>query len=346
MRASRMGVAWLVMAGALSGAPCENLSKLSLPHTAVTLAQVPAAGEFKDVPPFCRVAATLTPVSDSEIKIEVWLPVAGWNGKLMSVGNGGWNGTIGYGPLGAAVRRGYAAAATDTGHSGGRGSFALGHPEKVADFGYRAVHEMTVAAKAIIRDFYGDGPRYSYWSGCSTGGRQGLSEAQRYPADYDGIIAGAPANYLSRLHVWSIAVAQAVNERPESFIPPSKYAVLHRAALEACDALDGLEDGVIEDPTRCGFDPKVIQCQGEDGPACLTTPQVAAARKIYAAVKNPRTGGKIFPGMEPGSEPGWGPLAGKEAASIATDSFTYLIYQDPKWDWRTMNLDSDVARAD
>jgi feruloyl esterase len=354
-------------AGALIAAPsCDSLSKLALPNTTITSAQVVPAGEFvqpasrgpappagrgpapsfKDLPAFCRVQATLTPSADSDIKIEVWLPVSGWNGKFQAVGNGGWAGIISYGPLGAAVRRGYAAASTDTGHVGGSASFALGHPERLTDFAYRAVHETTVTAKAVIANFYGNNPRYSYWNGCSTGGRQGLKEAQRFPADFDGIIAGAPANYQTHLHVWSVAVAQAVHKEEGSYIPPEKYPAIHKAALEACDALDGLKDGLIQDPTRCHFDAKAIKCAGEDSSACLTAPQVDAARKIYASVKNSSTGAEIFPGMEPGSELGWAGLAGPKAAAVATDTFAYIVYKEPNWDWRTMNPDTDTALAD
>jgi tannase/feruloyl esterase len=356
---------WLLLAaaGALAAAPvggtsCESLSKLAVSNTAITSAQVVPAGEFtapagrgpapsfNDLPAFCRVQATLTPSADSDIKIEVWLPASRWNGKFQAVGNGGWAGIISYGPLGAALRRGYAAASTDTGHVGGSARFALGHPEKLTDFAYRAVHETTVAAKAIIANFYGSGPRYSYWNGCSTGGRQGLKEAQRFPTDFDGIIAGAPANYQMHLHVWSVAVAQAMHKEPGSYIPPEKYPAIHKAALEACDSLDGLKDGLIQDPTRCHFDPKVLECKDADSPACLTAPQVEAARKLYAPVKNSRTGGEIFPGMEPGSELGWAGLAGPNAAAVATDTFTYLVYKDPGWDWHTLNADTDTARAD
>jgi feruloyl esterase len=360
-----MRTLWLLLAAAAAlaaepagGTSCESLSKLAVPNIAITGAQIVAAGEFlapagrgpapsfKDLPAFCRVQATLTPSADSDIKIEVWLPASTWNGKFQAVGNGGWAGIISYGPLGAAVRRGYAAASTDTGHVGGSASFALGHPEKLTDFAYRAVHETTVAAKAIIANFYGNGPRYSYWNGCSTGGRQGLKEAQKFPADFDGIIAGAPANYQMHLHVWSVAVAQAMDKEPGSYIPPEKYPAIHKAAIEACDALDGLKDGLIQDPTRCHFDPKVLECKGADSPACLTAPQVEAARKIYAPVKNTRTAAEIFPGMEPGSELGWAGLAGPKAAAVATDTFTYIVYKDPNWDWHTLNPDTDTALAD
>ena len=179
-----------LMAAATGGSTCDSLSKLSLPNVTITSAQSVAAGAFtppavpgpgrsnaelfKGLPAFCRVMATLMPSSDSDIKIEVWLPASDWNNDLQAVGNGGWNGTMGYQPLAEAVKRGFAAAGTDTGHEGGSASFALGHPEKLTDFAYRAVHEMTVTSKAIIQNFYGTAPRYSYWNGCSTGGRQGL----------------------------------------------------------------------------------------------------------------------------------------------------------------------------
>ena len=176
-----------------SASSCESLSSVVLPNTSITLAQVVPAGtfalpakgraakQFSQLPTFCRVAATLTPSSDSEIKIELWLPVADWNGKFQAVGNGGWAGTISYGWLASALQEGYATASTDTGHADANASFAIGHPEKVIDFAYRAVQEMAVKSKAIIATFYGRAPRFSYFTGCSTGGRQGLMEAQRYP---------------------------------------------------------------------------------------------------------------------------------------------------------------------
>jgi feruloyl esterase len=192
------------------------------------------------------VAATIKPTSDSDIKVEVWLPTSGWNGKFQAVGNGGWAGVISYRELGDALRRGYATASTDTGHVGGRGTFALDHPEKLVDFAWRSEHEMTVKAKAVIQAFYGSKPRLSYWNGCSTGGRQGLKEAQKFPDDYDAVIAGAPANQTA-ISLW---IAAAVLKDPASYIPPSKYPMIHQAALAACDARDGLKDGLIDDPTQ------------------------------------------------------------------------------------------------
>ena len=342
---------------AVAASPCDDVASIALRHAAITLAAPVEAGAFpappgrgpnagavyKTLPAFCRVAATLKPTSDSTIKIEVWMPAGGWNGKLQSVGNGAWAGTISYPAMATALAAGYAAASTDTGHEGNNPNFIPDHPEKVVDFAYRAVHEMTVAAKAIIAAYYNDGPKYSYWNGCSTGGRQAMAEAQRFPADYDGIVAGAPASYVTKLQgsqVWTSAVTHVVTQGVEAgYIPPAKYAAIHRAALDRCDALDGVKDGVIEDPTRCKFDPKVLECKGEDGPSCLTAPQVELARKIYA-------GPRFFPGLEPGSEMGWATLSGPKPMDLAVDVYKYLVFQDPRWNYLTFNPAADVASAE
>jgi feruloyl esterase len=345
------------------GTTCESLASLALPNSTITLAQTVAAGDFmppgrtfsgtpapnvamKDLPAFCRVAATLKPTDDSDIKIEVWLPASGWNGKFEAVGNGGWAGSISYGALAVALHDGYATASTDTGHTGGSGSFALGHPEKVIDFGWRSEHEMTVKAKAVIAAFYGRPARISYWNGCSTGGRQGLKEAQRFPGDYDAIAAGAPANPRTHLAFATLWVAQATLKNPGGYIPPAKYPAIHRAVLEACDAVDGLKDGLIADPTRCHFDPEAIACKGADTSECLTAPQIETVKTILAPSRNPRTGEEIFPGLEPGSELGWAVIAGPQPFPVTTDHFKYVVFQDPNWDWKTLNFDSDVALAD
>jgi feruloyl esterase len=349
---------------ALAGAPpettaCAGLASLALADATVTITQTveagaftpPAggrasAGPFATLPAFCRVAATLKPTSDSDIKIEVWLPAAGWNGKFQAVGNGGWAGTISYPAMATALKRGYATSSTDTGHVGATGSFALGHPEKFIDFAYRSEHEMTVKAKAIIDRYYGRAPQRSYWNGCSTGGRQGLAEAQRYPDDYDGIIAGASANPRTYLNAWQISIAQAMLKDPASFIPPAKYPMIHQAVLAACDALDGVKDGLIADPTRCRFDPKSLECKGDDGPACLTRAQATAASIVMSPAKNPRTGDEVFPGLEPGTELAWaGLVGGPEPVATALDQFKYVVFQDPAWDWRTFDLERDLARA-
>jgi feruloyl esterase len=336
-------------------ASCDSLAALALKETTVTAAQLVPAGQFsapsggrgassfKDLPEFCRVAATIQPTSDSDIKVEVWLPATGWNGKFQAVGNGGWAGVISYSAMADAIRAGYASASTDTGHVGGRGTFALDHPEKLIDFAWRSEHEMTVKAKAIIQEFYGRAPRLSYWNGCSTGGRQGLKEAQKFPDDYDGIIAGAPANRTA-MSLW---IAHAVLKDPASYIAPSKYPIVHRAALAACDNLDGLTDGLIDDPTKCHFDPNVLLCKAGDGPECLTAPQVEAARKIYSPALNPRTGHELFSSLVPGTELGWGVQAqGPEPSANIYDQYRYVVFKDPTWDWKTFNFDSDVVRGD
>jgi len=336
-------------------ATCESLTSLSLPDTTITSAQSVAPGEFKlpgrggaqtaapDLPAFCRVSATLKPTSDSDIKVEVWLPATGWNGKFQAVGNGGWAGVISYRELSEALRAGYATASTDTGHTGGRGEFAFGHPEKLIDFGYRSEHEVTVKGKAIVSAFYGNPPRLSYWNGCSTGGRQGLKEAQRFPNDYDGIIAGAPANRTA-LALW---IAFAMLKDPASYIPKEKYGLVHRAVLDACDAGDGLKDGLLADPTRCHFDPKVLLCKGGDEASCLTAPQVEAARKIYTNATNPRTGAPLFPSLPLGTELGWAVLgAGPDPSAVMLDHYKYVVFRDPNWNWQTFDFDKDIERSE
>jgi len=320
------------------GANCEQLKSLSLPNTTIT--GVRSVAQNLDLPAYCEVDATLRPSSDSDIKIEVWLPLSGWNGKYQAVGNGGWSGSINWGAMEAALRRGYATSSTDTGHQGNSASFALGHPEKLIDYAWRSEHEMTVKAKAIIAAFYGNGAKLSYWNGCSAGGKQAMKEAQRFPDDFDGIVAGSPGlDWVARatLAMW---VAQAVHKDDASYIPPEKYQVIHNAALDACDAADGLKDGVIEDPARCAFDPKTIECKGADEPSCLTAPQVEAARKIYAG-----PGRGIAPGLSPGSEPGWKTFAGPQPFAIGFDYFKYVVFEDPNWNFRTLNFDSDIVRA-
>jgi len=346
-------------------ATCESLASLALPHTTITRAQTVPAGAFaatpagilepgapsfrpyNALPSFCRVTATLAPSTDSDITIEVWMPMAGWNGKLMGLGNGGWAGNISVQALAVGLSRGYAVTTTDTGHTTRDGSFAFGHPEKLIDFGHRAVHEMTVQAKALTRAFYGTASTRSYWDGCSTGGNQGLSEAQRYPEDYDGIIAGAPANYFTHLMAYSMWVADATLRDPASYIPKEKFSVIHEAALKACDAQDGIKDDAIDDPTRCRFDPALLQCPAEDAPNCLTASQVGAAKKIYAGARNPRTGELIYPGLEPGSELGWTGMAGGPGPfSISADYYKYVVFKNPAWDFKTMDFDRDVAAGD
>ena len=341
-------------------ASCESLAALTVPNATITLAATVAPGAFTppvggrgrgptpytDLPAFCRVAATLTPSSDSEIKIEVWMPMADWNRKLDVLGSQGWAGSIGYAGMREALRHGYATTSTDTGHTGGTGAFALEHPERLVDFASRAQHEMTMKAKSIVAAFYGSAAKFSYFDGCSTGGRMALTEAQRFPEDFNGIIAGAPANFSSHQAAQMLAVARAMHDDETGFIPPSKYGLLHEAVLNACDALDGVKDGVLENPTQCHFDPGVLECKGDDAPTCLTAKQVVAARKVYAPLLNPRTKQVIFPGLAPGSELGWGLLAGPQPQSFPNDIYQDVVFRDPHWDYKTLDFDRDITRAE
>ena len=352
-------------------ATCDSLQALSLPNTTITSAQPVAAGafsspdagrqgapptaDFKQLPAFCRVTATLRPSLDSDIKIEVWLPLANWNSKFQGVGNGGLAGFINYTAgrgsiergMAEALLRGYATASTDTGHIGGTAAPFLGHPEKLVDFAYRAVHEMTVTAKAIVRAFYDTAPKLSYWNSCSTGGRQGLMKAQRFPDDYDGIIAGAPAISQTRLVTWSTHVGHAALKEPPSMIPPSKYPMIHRAVMNACDAVDGLTDGLIADPRSCRFDFKTTECNGGDSASCLTAAQVGTAQTLTDPLLHPKTGETIYPGLAWGTELGWAVrIGGPTPQFFGPEYFKYVFYKDPNWDWRTFDLEAAVAISD
>jgi feruloyl esterase len=338
---------------------CATLAARALPNAKITTAQAVAAGAFtppgagpggqgRPVPvAFCRVAVTLTPSSDSDIKSEVWLPRV-WNGKFMMVGNGGWSGSITYNAMVEPLTRGYAVASTDTGHEGQRGTFALGHPEKLIDFAYRAVHETAVKGKALTAAFYGKDPRFSYWNGCSSGGKQGLKEIQMYPGDFDGAIVGAPANNWIRLQTQSLA-ANIVNLPKagggKAVLEPAQFAILNKGALDQCDDLDGLKDRQILDPRVCNFKATSLVCKpGQAAAECLTPAQADAADRIYAPVKNPRTGALIYPGMPPGSEMTWGPVISRP---WDTGADTYrVLFKNPNWDFYTMDLAKDVEAAE
>jgi hypothetical protein len=371
-------VAAPAVAGALpTAAPqsCENLASLKLPNTTITLAQTIEAGAFRPpapaggapppamakafsgLPAFCRVTATLKPSSDSDIKVEVWLPVSGWNGKFQGVGNGGYGGTINLGELADAVSRGYASASTDTGHEDtnvASAGWALHHPEKIVDFGHRAIHETAVSAKAIIREFYGADPKRSYFDSCSNGGRQALMEAQRYPSDYDGIIAGAPANYWTHLLSFAASNTKATLADPESYIPAAKLPAIEAAALAACDANDGVKDGVIENPLTCRFDPAVLLCKSAPADSCLTPAQVAALHALYGGLKD--ADGKIaFPGYSPGGEAepgGWAPWITGNAPekslmfAFGTQFFKNMVFEDANWQFRSFDAVRDTKLAD
>lgn len=347
---------WLLAAVVLAFVPlahaqsCEDLAQQKSPNVSIQKARSVPAGDFTpgakkiaNLPAFCSVSAISRPTADSEIHIEVWLPSSGWNGKYLAVGSGGWGGSIAYDAMAEALRRGYATSATDDGHAGSSASFIVGHPEKFVDFAYRAEHEMAVEAKALIKAFYGHPQRYAYWNGCSGGGREGLLQAYRYPEEFDGIIAGDPADM--RRNAWALWLANETFKDPQAYIPPAKYAMIHRAVLDACDAKDGLKDGLVSDPESCRVDFAPLTCKAGDAAECLTPRQVHTAETILSPLKD-SSGNVLFPRLEPGTELRWSRLAGgPEPAELFLDQFRYVVYQDPNWDWRSFDVDRDAAKA-
>jgi hypothetical protein len=345
-------------------ATCEGLADVKLPNTTITAAQSVPMGAFtpptgspapyKELPAFCRVAGIIKPAKDSEIKFEVWLPSEKWNGKFHGIGNGGFAGSINYPGLAGALSRGYATASTDTGHIGNDASWALGYPEKLVDYGYRAIHEMTEKTKLIVKAFYGEGPKRSYFASCSNGGRQALMEAQRYPNDYDGIIAGAPANAFTQILTGFAWNMQMTLNDSASYLPAKKLKAIEAAVLATCDTRDGVTDGVLDDPTKCEFDPAGLLCKGAETDECLTEKQIAALKKIYAGPRNAK-GQQIIPGFSPGGETGPGGwtiwITGAKPTSalqffFATQFFKNMVYDDPNWDYKTFDLERDSKLAD
>jgi feruloyl esterase len=338
-------------------ASCDSLKSLSLPNTKITAVEFVAAGPYRaqgrggqqtagpQLPAHCRVAAVLAPSSDSHIEMELWMPVEGWNGKFLAVGNGGWAGSIDIADIAASLARGYAAASNDTGHKGGSGSFALGHPEKAVDFGYRAMHEMAVQSKAMITAFYKRAPQFSYYNGCSTGGRQGLMEAQRYPEDFDAMIVGAPVYNHIRLHASQMARQVEMLKDESRIVPREKITLLTNAVLAACDAKDGIQDGILNDPGSCKFDPSVLLCSEANKENCLTAAQIDTAKKAYEGVRT-RNGQLVYPGSAFGFESGWRmPQPGGGPPAVALDTFRYLGHKDANWNGMSFDLDRDLALA-
>ena len=347
-----LAVSLMGMGRLLAASTCEGLANFSLPDTTITIAVSVPAGPytapdgtaFSSLPAFCRVAGSIQPTADSKIQFEVWMPASGWNGKFAGADNGGFGGSINYGKMGDALSHDYAAASTDTGHTAGSlgvldASWALGHPEKVIDYGYRAIHETAQTGQAIVAAFYGQGPNHSYFNGCSNGGRQALMEAQRYPADYDGIIAGDSANFMTHLFSTGVWDNQAL---AVSYLPPSKLPAIEAAALAACDGLDGVVDGVIDDPRKCNFDPSILLCQGAETDACLTSPEIGTLKALYAGPVN-SAGVQVFPGYPVGGQ------TGANGWSLWVTGYYYfvsMVYGNPAWDPSAFNIDSDVAAAD
>ncbi|MEO8466437.1 MAG: tannase/feruloyl esterase family alpha/beta hydrolase [Gammaproteobacteria bacterium] len=352
-----IGVALVTLIIGHAAAACESLAGKKFGATAIVSADVVRPGGFKLpgnspgaaatnstlslLSPFCRVQAVAKPTTDSAIGLEIWLPESGWNGKLLAVGNGAWAGSISYGALADAVAAGYAAASTDTGHVGNTVDFAIGHPEKLVDFAHRAVHEMALAAKAVVESNYSRRADRAYFSGCSTGGRQALAEAQRYPRDFDGIVAGAPAyspTHIQGTQVWAAAVN--ANQAGEP-LRQREFDLVNKAVIAACDTQDGVADGVIENPRACPFDPASLVCGTGSKSACLSPAQADTVRLTYRGPVD-NAGKSIFPGLSRGSERSWQTLSGDKPLSLAFDTYAQLVFGDPDWNFRFFDAARDI----
>lgn len=371
---SRLGLALaplvLITAAHAQQTSCDALAKLNLPHSTILSTQQTGAGQFtppgatadasdaaayQHAPSFCRVVIKAEPSSDSDIRIEVWMPTEKWNGKFRGQGNGGFAGQIYYSQMALAVSQGYATAGTDTGHTNPNtdASWALHHPEKVVDFGYRAIHEMTTSAKAVIDAYYGKPPIRSYFAACSDGGREALMEAQRFPNDYDGILAGAPAYIWTNLLTSGVDKMQALLRDRAAYVPASKLPAINAAVLAACDAADGVKDGILNDPRTCHFEPEKLLCSGPESDSCLTQPQVATLKVLYSATLN-SAGQPIYPRGLPGAElgpGGWSTwvLGDRSGHSLGVDYgtgyFGDMVYGDPHWDFKTFTVDAGLKAA-
>jgi hypothetical protein len=357
---------WLVVcllgagSSALLAADCGGLKNLKLEATSITLAEPVTSGTLevarneamRGLPAFCRVAGVLSPTSDSEIRFEVWMPEQGWNGRYLGIGNGGFAGAIGYAGFVGYLKRGFAVAGSDTGHQaeGTDATWAYGHEEKVKDFGWRAVHLTAERAKQILQAYYGKAEEKAYFDSCSDGGREALMEAQRFPEDYDGILAGAPANAWTTMLAAGVGAMQSLASDPRAYISDLKLPAIQKAALDACDALDGVKDGVIGDPMQCHFDPGVLLCKGKEGLDCLTQPQVETLKSLYGGAKDGK-GQTIFPGFSMGDETSWKEWVVGEDPAASTFSrfvqnyFRYVVTGDPKWNALTANMDEALRMS-
>jgi len=348
-------------AGLMPAVSCDSLADLKLPDTTITSSQIVPGGGFTppqsdpmgDLPPFCRLEGAIRPSPDSDIRFEVWMPASGWNSKLRGIGNWGFGGSITYGNMGPPLRNGYAVVATDTGHIAERHDlgWALGHPEKLTDFGYRAVHAMTESAKAAIRKFYGEAPRASFFEGCSNGGREGLMEAERFPQDYQGILVGSPV--INATHALTAALYNMPSSRA-AHIPPNKIPAIAAAVIAACDAQDGVRDGILNEPRKCHFDPDSLLCQGTESDGCLTKPQAAHLKEWYSGLRDTK-GELLYPGYLPGGEEGeggWGSwlegkLWGQATMSVyGMNFYRNIVFEDLAWDYHSVSAQKALEIAD
>jgi len=356
--------------GTAHAADCAGLTGLKLADVVITAASSVTAGTFTEpqrgteapvrherVPAFCRVAGIASPEPGSRIGFEVWLPApTAWSERLHMAGNGGYGSNLYWAQLVARVQRGDVGVATDTGHSGGSLTFGRDNPVAIVDWGNRAAHASAVAAKQVVKAYYGRAQRWSYFSGSSTGGHQGLMLAQRYPEDFDGIIAGAPGNNRTALNLqflWNFLSNHRRGDNAAQIVPNSKLPMIRRAVVAACDADDGVSDGVVAEPLTCRFDVGSLTCAGAETADCLTAEQVATMRAIYRGPRNARTGEQLYPGLTLGSEgmggeetnPGWADFwanPDKPDEPQRADFFRYWVFKDANWNWWDFDWDKDV----
>ncbi|WP_312757275.1 tannase/feruloyl esterase family alpha/beta hydrolase [Pulveribacter sp.] len=349
--------------GAALPKACEiaSFGSLDLRGASIKLVEAVPSGSYQpagsasaltDLPAFCRIEAHATPTSDSSINFEVWVPqAAAWNGKLVATGNGGYSPRLNYGDMAYAMRQGYAAIGGDSGHSTEDMLWGVGHPEKIKDWGTRSIHAITQPSKQLIAQLQGSEAKRSYYYGCSTGGHQGYAEIQHYPEDFDGVIAGAPGNNRTRLNVEFLhrfLSNRAPGTNSPVILSAAKARLITTAAVNACDALDGVTDGVMENPRACTsdiFNVESLQCQVGDAVDCLTPAEMDVARKIYAGPRNPRTNAQLYPGLPVGTESGWSAYWGN-TEPVRADYWRLWTFNDPQWDWWTFDYDRDVQFAD
>lgn len=335
-------------AAQVESSSCEALVSLGLADGFISSAEYVDAGSFNlptarasdvysGLDAFCRISAVLSPVEGSNIQIEVWLPVEAWNNKLVAVGNGGLAGSISYDALAGAVAEGFAAVSTNTGHDGQDPGF-LTDRVLLTDFAYRAIHEMTVTAKSVVTNYYSVNPRFTYFSGCSTGGRQALTAAQRYPDDFDGIVAGAPANSTVRMTMQQLWNSRVINDEPDLDLSSEDFVKLNDYVLASCDGLDGLEDGMIDNPAMCMADPADV--------AGFNQEKIEALRLIYQGAVNPVSGELIYPGFAKGSELAWTAMVSRKPFSYSNDMQTFVVNQDPAWDFMSLDYSRDLSVLD
>jgi feruloyl esterase len=348
-----------VMSTGARAGTCEGLTALGLPNTDISLAQTVPAGSFAapdgttytDLPAFCRVTGVAHPTSGSNIGFEVWLPTTSWNRKFQGVGNSGLAGSVVYAALALAVQQGYAAAGTDDGHTGSSPLW-MENQTQLVDFGTRAVHTTASVAKEVIGAFYGRAPTFSYFVGCSEGGRESMMEAQRFPEDYDGIIAGDPFSNASRTVIGQLYLSAVLLRGADYALDLPPLQTLHSAVLTQCDAKDGVADGVLTDPKQCRFDPRQLLCRGGATAGCLTAGQVDSAVRFYQGTRDPVTDKQLFPGQVRGGEVLGGVVGWYlYQLSVPLDSFSlqilpYAVFHNPNWDYTTFNYHSDSELVD